>query len=227
MRSRLRAPEQPLEGPCIKRPRKEKSTVPSSHSSCAEPPIGNPMLKRWALSKFSGSLREAGGVNPLKMARLIRERIASVMQVNVQLALQGDRGAGEVIKQHSNVDLRDLKSSRSRQHHFDKFICDINVRTQKMYDSKEYYPVKWINCLPSFQTRFGVSASRIEPYINAMENIERLKGLYSYFFLLYLDTYCSTTHPETWAKLFPKKAAYVRDNGLSLGKFDAYEEWVV
>jgi len=76
------------------------------------------------------------------------------------------------------------------------------------------------------QTKFGVSVFHISPFVEALENDETLASLYAYFYLLYLDTYCSIKCSERWSQLFPKKCRHVRQNGVDLGKLDAYEEFI-
>mmetsp|Transcript_9920 Transcript_9920/g.13809 ORF Transcript_9920/g.13809 Transcript_9920/m.13809 type:complete len:260 (+) Transcript_9920:146-925(+) len=194
----------------------------------------NEKNQRWVLGYLSGSLREAGGINPLRMARTIRERIASLLLRYVTHALEGDEDAAEFLKRNTGISMEVLKVANNAsdwqlrlRSWFDKYVKYLHKEAQKTYDSDAYCRVKWINCLPTFQTRFGVPAFRIGSYLKNVESLETLRALYKYFYLLYLDAHCSEKCHEKWQKLFPNKAKAVEELDIQLGKLDAYEDIVV
>jgi len=184
------------------------------------------------------------------MAKVIRERLAMVLRRNIDFAVEGKAEVSRVLSRHIEVDLEELRrlyleEKDEEDHHrhgadggsqskyvakleerFARFIHNLHRAYQEMYDSPSYFQVKWVNCLPSFQTKFGVSAFQISPFVEALENVETLASLYSYFYMLYLDTHCSVRCYERWAQLFPNKCRHVRKNGVELSKLDAYEQFI-
>eukprot|EP00469_Lotharella_globosa_P010692 CAMPEP_0167785524 /NCGR_PEP_ID=MMETSP0111_2-20121227/8281_1 /TAXON_ID=91324 /ORGANISM="Lotharella globosa, Strain CCCM811" /LENGTH=236 /DNA_ID=CAMNT_0007676797 /DNA_START=62 /DNA_END=772 /DNA_ORIENTATION=+ len=205
-------------------------------SSGKPSPLKNLFLdgSRWALSPFCGSKREAGAVNPFKMAKMCRERLTVVMFSVAQKAVKGDKSAAAVVIQESELKVNELQEiakapEQEQRDQFEKlfriYIKNLIKQTRCLYDSKGLCKVKWINLLPTFQSRFGVSACNMEDYIKTIENVEKLKGLYQYFFCLYLDTLCFKKHREKWNKMFPKKRNLVLDEDLDIGHCDAFEDF--
>jgi len=202
----------------------------------SDPPLRSRLKERWALGHQSGSKRETGGVNPLRLARAIRDRMVAVLSDYVKRYLEGDQDAEIMVKKATGVSLSGVKSSIQCERVasedlwiklsgcFDNFMKSLHKESQKNYDSKRYCGVKWINCIPTFQVRFGVSAFQIEPFIAVTTDLKQLKGLYNYFYLLYLDSHCYRKCYFKWARLFPNKCEFVRRNGVELATLDVYEE---
>jgi len=174
-------------------------------------------------------------VNPFKMAQLCRERLEAVMSTFADGAMRGNESAVAMVVQESGLDVNKLQEiakmpEQEQQHQFERLFCrfmkNLQRQTRYLYDSKSLCKVKWINLLPTFQSRFGVSAFNMEDYIKTIENVEKLKGLYQYFFCLYLDTLCFKKHRKKWDKMFPKKRNLVLDEGLDIGHCDAFEDFV-
>jgi len=173
-------------------------------------------------------------VNPFKMAQLCRERLTVVMSSFAESAMKGDESAMAVVVQESGLGVKELQeiakaSEEKQQDEFKRlfriFMKKLQRQTRHLYDSKSLCKVKWINLLPTFQSRFGVSAFNMEDYIKTIENVEKLKGLYQYFFCLYLDTLCFKKHRKKWDKMFPQKRNLVLDEGLDIGHCDAFEDF--
>mmetsp|Transcript_26981 Transcript_26981/g.37540 ORF Transcript_26981/g.37540 Transcript_26981/m.37540 type:complete len:273 (-) Transcript_26981:117-935(-) len=201
------------------------------------PPMLRPFLsQRWSLSRFSGSFREGGGVNPLAMAKCIRGRISQVLSKIAEDTMGGDKHAGELLAKFMGLKVESVKAScakltkagwqAAKVEYFRTYMEELHQQAQRFYDADPHYKIKWINCLPTFQTRFGVSACRIEPFVMRMENVDLLRSLYVYFFMLYLDAHCVAKNRATWAKLFPRKNKYVIENGIDLRTFDTYEDMI-
>ena len=165
----------------------------------------------------------------------MRERMAVELAGYVTAALNRDEAAIRELRTHTRLNARGLHALSTQsdvvfqiciRKCFDNFVRDLHVQAQKLYDSDDYCCVKWINFLPSFQIKYGVSAFRIVPYIQTMENLDTLKSLYSYFYALHFDTHVHEKCYEKWSKLFPNKAKAVRELDLQLSTFDSYEDMI-
>eukprot|EP00954_Amorphochlora_amoebiformis_P010846 846821-Amorphochlora_amoeboformis.AAC.2 len=203
-------------------------------------PLGPMLGNRWVLAHLAGSLREAGGVNPLKMAHTICGRMARVLLAAGRSALNGEKAAIDFIQKSTKFDLKAARAELSRtrdksgeaicskmlHRYFGDYMQTLHDRTQMLYDSEQYQNVKWINCLPTFQTRFGVSVFRIAPFVAQLDNLDTLKSLYMYFYFLYLDAHYSERYADRWAKLFPNRARVVKERGLDLTNMDTYEDFM-
>mmetsp|Transcript_16229 Transcript_16229/g.24470 ORF Transcript_16229/g.24470 Transcript_16229/m.24470 type:complete len:238 (+) Transcript_16229:155-868(+) len=209
----------------------------STNSVCKSNTCIQPRKKqRWVLSRMAGSLREKGDIDPSELASKIYKRMEVVLRQNMEAALRGNAISKEVLQKHAGInsdmlsnfkkiDNEDVKGAKLRTFFID-YVRSLRIAARRDYQKKEFISAKWINFIPTFQTRFGVSVTDISPYINVLDNLNTLEALEKYFYFLYLDVILSIKKESQWSKLFPLRSKRVKELGLDLSSLDTYEEIV-